>query len=88
VVKLKLRIVYRVELSDRLVAAVYRALVAEMSMLPEMCRGEVSTFQKTLILLFECSSFSKVRALNNNLIGLLALLLRIVGELENVGDST
>jgi len=84
---LKLRVVYRVELDDHLVKAVYKALVAEMSMLPETCRGEVNTSQKALTLLFECSTLSKVRALNNNLIGLLALLLRIVGELENVGDS-
>lgn len=84
---LKLRVVYKVELDDRLVEAVYKALTPEMSILPETCRGEVNISQRTLILIFECSSLSKVRALNNNLISLLALLLRIVGELENVGNS-
>jgi hypothetical protein len=84
----KLKLVYRLKLSNSVLSAMFRALLPEMKSLPETCRGEVGTVQDSLILDVECSSLSKVRALNNNLIGLVLLLLRIVGELENDRSPT
>lgn len=85
---MKLRLVYRLKLSSSVLSALHRALSPEMLSLPDTCRGEVSTDQDNLVLVVECSSLSKVRAVNNNLIGLVLLLLRIVGELNNGGNST
>jgi len=84
----RLGITYRVRADSSVLNALHRALVPEILSLPSTCTGEVSTTQSDLVILVECSSLSKLRAVNNNLIGLVILLLRIVGELSNDRDST
>ncbi|MFZ8782447.1 MAG: KEOPS complex subunit Pcc1 [Desulfurococcaceae archaeon] len=86
---MKLKLVYRVELSSsEVVSALLRALTPDIKSLPSTCSGDISVSERVLNLVVECSSLSRARAVNNNLIGLVALLLRIVGEMGNERDST
>jgi tRNA threonylcarbamoyladenosine modification (KEOPS) complex Pcc1 subunit len=86
VVRVKLRLAYRVKMRNNVASALYRALLPEMSSLPATCRGHVEVVEHALNIVVECTSLSKARAVNNNLIGLIILLLRIVGETSNGGN--
>ncbi|MEM1642333.1 MAG: KEOPS complex subunit Pcc1 [Desulfurococcaceae archaeon] len=82
---MKVEVKYSIEFpSENLGYAVYRALVPDVKNVPEVCKADISVEGKRLVLTMNCSSISKLRALNNSFIGVLALLLRVVGDVENV----
>ncbi len=83
---MKLRLAYRVKIDSNVVYALYRALLPEINSLPTTCKGSVEIVEQALSIIVECTSLSKARAVNNNLIGLVILLLRIVGETSNGGN--
>lgn len=72
---------YRIRVDcHRLLESLYTSLKPELLNLPGDCRGELKANGGYLEIRLECSSISKLLALNNSFIGVLLMLLELVGE--------
>ncbi len=75
---------YQFEVEDReLLESIYNSIAPETRNLPEDCVGTVDLTSGKLIVRFECSSLSKLMALNNSFIGVLTMLLEVVRVVKN-----
>ncbi|MEM0001220.1 MAG: CTAG/PCC1 family protein [Desulfurococcaceae archaeon] len=75
---------YRIPVkSSALAKGVHAALLPELASLPEGCSGEARLENDYVYVKFECTSISKLRALNNSFIGVVLMLLEVAGGFEN-----
>ena len=68
--------------SKALAISIYKSILPDTRNLPEQCSALIELNEGTLHVEFKCSSISKLRAVSNSFIGVIALLLKVAGELN------